>query len=612
MVIPAIWIVAAVIFFAFVALLSNRLSPDLVALCVALTLGLTGVLTPEETIAGFGSSAVITILGAFIMTQGLAATGVTRRMGKLIGHHAKSEQGLTLLIMVMSAGLSLIMNKIVAAALLMPAVTDASRRARVPASRVLMPLAFATSLGGMATLLNTGNLVVNAALLQDGIKGYGLLDFVPVGIPLAVLGIAFLTLVGPRLRVSLAHGVSGAHESPTNENSTATALPLSQRLADWYELEKRLNAVRVPTESVMCHKSLEESGIGKSLGLAVLAILRNHHSIPAPHPTERLNPGDVLIVVGRKDRVQQLGMLGGQLEPDLKYDPDLVTDGASLFEVIPSPRSLAVGHSLKDLQFRTRYGATVIALWHGGRSVRTDLADLPLQHGDSMLVFGPDHAIRRLAEDPDLIVLRAPSGVERTVHSNRAGLAVLITVATLIISAANLLPITEAMLIGAVVMVLSGCLKMEEAYRAVDWRAIILIAGMASISAAMLKSGAADLIGQFLVTHLSAFGPLAIAVSLLLITMGISQVVSGQVAAFFLAPIAIGAAKAVGADPRTMAMYVALGGSLTFLSPAAHSANLLVMGAGNYSARDYMRLGLPLTVVLIGGIILLVPLVFHF
>ncbi len=601
MAIPPIWIVAATIVFALVALLSNRLSPDLIALCVALTLGLTGVLTSEEMIAGFSSPAVITILGAFIMTQGLAVTGITRKMGRWLGRNAQNEQRLVLLVMLMSAGLSLVMNKIVAAALLLPAATEASYRARVPSSQVLLPLAFATSLGGMATVLNTGNLVVSAALQEQGLIGYELLDLAPVGLPLAALGIAFIALFGWHL-------LGPRPDSPSHRS----ALPLSQRLVDWFELGERLNTVRVPTESCLVSRNLEHSQIGKRYGLSVLAILRNHHAIPAPLPSEILRAEDRLIVVGRQERVQQMTELGVCVELGEQYDPDLPAEGASLFEVIPSPRSLAVGHTLKELQFRSRYGATVLALWHGNRSVRTDQADLPLQHGDSMLAYGPDRAIARLQDDPDFLVLRAPSDAERSVRSRQAGLALIITAAALLISAMNWLPIHEAMLIGAVAMVLSGCLKMEEAYRAVDWRAVFLIAGMASVSTAMLKTGAADLIGGMLVNQLVAWGPLAIGMSLLLMTMLISQVISGQVAAFFLAPIAIGAARAVGADPRAMALYIALGASLTFLSPAAHSANLLVMGAGGYSARDYLRLGLPLTLVLICGIVLLAPFVFQF
>jgi len=602
MLISPILILSATVLIAFILLLSNKLSPDVIALCVALVLGLSGVLTSTEMLAGFSSSAVITILGAFIMTHALAATGVTRKMSKLLTRiGSRGERQLVWLVMILSAGLSLIMNKIVAAAVLLPAATEASTRARVSLSRVMMPLAFATSLGGMMTLLNTGNLVVSAALKQEGLPGYDLLDFVIVGLPVAILGIIATAF--------LSRHVLGV---PASGMSTQGETGLSEKLAEWYELGARLNQVRIPEESPLVHKTLLQSHIGERLGLSVLGITRNHRVIWGPTANEMIQAGDRLIVVGHPDRVKQLEWWGTQLESEYKFDRDTLVENGSLYEVILSPRSLAIGRTLKELHFRERFGATVFALWHGGRSIRTDQSLLRLQYGDSMLVYGPVQSIKRLQHDLDFIVLHSSIDSERPVRADRAALAMVITAAALGLSAFDILPVAEAMLVGAMAMVLTGCLKMEEAYRAVDWRAIFLIAGMSSVSTAMIKTGAADLLGKMLVGQVASYGPWMVAMSLLVVTMLITQIISGQVAAFFLAPIAIAAARAVGADPRTMAMYVAFGGSLTFLTPAAHSANLLVMGAGNYSSRDYVRLGLPLTIILMVAIMLIVPLILHF
>ncbi len=575
-------------------LLSNKLSPDVIALCIALTLRLTNVLTTSEMIAGFSNPAVITIIGAFIMTHALYVTGVTHKIGRFLAKICTRGKTYTILVvMLMGAGLSLIMNKVVAAAVLLPAAIAAARRARIPLSKPLIPLAFATSLGGMATLLNTSNLVISAALQEAGFEGYGLLDFLPVGLPITALGIVFILLTHKWLLNS-----AGAGES------AAPALPMSERLARWYQLGERLNEVHVPPDSPLVGKTIAQSRIGEQFGLTILAIYRQRRTISAPLADEVIEPGDVLAIVGRKERVQQLAHLGVAIEPAAAPDINGAGDETLLFEVILSPRSLSAGITARQLHFRKKFRASIVALWHGKRPIRTDLADRPLQHGDAMLVCGTPEALTALNDDPDFIVLHAPTEAEMPPNAARAGWAILIIAAALLISALGIVTVAESMLLGAMAMVITGCMRMEEAYRAVDWKVIFLIAGMSSVSTAMFRTGAADLLGQWLIAYTADYSPLVIGFSLLLMTMLVTQIVSGQVAAFFLAPIAINVAQRLGVDPRVMALFVAFGGSLTFLTPTAHAANLLVMGPGEYAPLDYARAGLPLTLVLISGILI--------
>jgi K+/H+ antiporter YhaU regulatory subunit KhtT len=246
---------------------------------------------------------------------------------------------------------------------------------------------------------------------------------------------------------------------------------VSEKLTEWYELGARLNQVRVLDDSSFASKTLAQSLIGEDLGLSVLVILRDTHRIWSPGAQETILAGDRLIVVGRRERVEELLKHGTRMESELTFDRETLTENGAVFEVVPSPRSLAVGRTLKELRFREQFGATVLALWHGGRSVRTDQATLPLHQGDSMLVYGPSRSIQRLRLDPDYIVLHVPPESERPLRGDRAWGAVAITAIALIVSAFDILPVAEAMLGGAVAMVLTGCLRMEEAYRAVDWRA---------------------------------------------------------------------------------------------------------------------------------------------
>lgn len=585
---------------AFALMLSNRVRPDVVAIGVALALGLTGVVTADDAFAGFSTSAVITIIGIFILAQGLQRTGVTRSFGQFLSRLSRGgERGMVAAVMASGATLSLVMNNIAAAAVLLPGAVDAVKRQRVKPSKVMMPLAFATELGGMATLLTTGNIVVSAALVAAGYAGFGLLDFAAVGVPVTLVGIAFMLTVGRALL-------------PARDPANVTVGEVGgENLTESYELFQRLNRVHVPGGSALVGQSIARSGIGREYGMSVMALIRDGRTLLAPAPGEVIQAGDALLLIGRRERAEQLadrGVIIDGAANETGFDGAITSDDVSLVEVMVAPRSRAVGQTLKQLRFREKFGANVLALWHGGRSVRTDLAVLPLQLGDSMLVHGSREAISLIQSDSDFLVLRGPQADDAPVRAGRALAAVTILILTLVIAALGVIPIALATMLGALAMVVAGCLTMDEAYRAIEWRAVFLIAGMLPVSVAMINTGVADAIGSSIVAALDQFGPVAVGAGLLVVTMALTQVMSGQVTAVVLAPIAISAAQAIGSDPRAMAIFVAFGSSLTFITPTAHPVNVFVMGAGGYAAGDYPRVGVPLTIVLIPLIIVLVAL----
>ncbi len=593
--IPTAAVLAVILAVAFTLMLTDRLRPDLVAIGVALSLGLTGVIEPGEVFAGFSSSAVVTIIGIFVLAQGLQRTGVTRTFGHFLAQANRGgERGMIGLVMASGAFLSLFMNNIAAAAVLLPGAVDAVKRRRLIPSKIMLPMAFATALGGMATLLTTANIVVSEALTVSGVRGYGLLDFAPVGVPVTLAGILFMLTLGRRLLPAR----NPAELYPERANGHA--------LTESYELFQRLNRVRIPPGSSLVNRRLSESGIGKEYGMSVMAVLRDGRTFLAPSPDETIRPHDTLLIIGRRERAEQLKQHGAIVEPDGRFEGEIVSDDISLVEVMLAPRSRAVGQTLRQLRFREKFGANVLALWHGGRSVRTDLAVIPLEFGDAMLVHGPREAISLLQSDSDFLVLRPPVGEEAPIRADRAAMAVAILAVALLVAALDIVPIALAMMLGALAMVLTGCLSMDEAYRAIEWRAVFLIAGMLPVSIAMDRTGAANSLGQGIVTLLSRFGPVAVGAGLLMVAMGLTQVMSGQVTAVVLAPIAISAAQSIGSDPRAMAMFVALGCSLTFITPSAHPVNTFVMGAGGYTASDYPRVGVPLTLICIALIVMLV------
>lgn len=260
---------------------------------------------------------------------------------------------------------------------------------------------------------------------------------------------------------------------------------------------------------------------------------------------------------------------------------------------------------MKDLRFREKYGLSVVAIWRGGRPYRTDVGDMPLQFGDALLVQGSHGGLSVLRTDPDFLVLEQPDLPPRT---RKGWLAAAIMGLALVTAATGLLPITVAMMLGALGMVVTGCLTIDEAYRAVEWRVIFLIAGMLPAGIALTRSGAAEWLGQLLVTSLAQWGALVLTGGMLLSAILLSQVMSGQVTAVILTPIAVAAARQVGAEPRAFAMAVAMGCGMVFATPSAHPVNVFVMGPGGYRARDFLRVGLPLTLVLSLTVLIVLPI----
>jgi di/tricarboxylate transporter len=586
-----------VILAAAVALfLSDRLRPDLVALLVVVALGTTGVLTAEETFSGFSRSAVITILAIFMLTAGLEHTGVTRRVGDLLVRIAgRGELRQTVVVMLAGAFLSLFMNNIAAAAVLLPAVSGASHRAGVNPSRLLMPLAFATILGGMATLLTTTNIVVSSLLRDQGLPGYGLLDFAPLGLPLVAAGIAFMVLWGRR-------------QLP--DRSPAQVLAEIHRreadLAEVYHLGERLFRAGVPAGSPFAGKSLAATRFRETYGFSVLAIEREGRVIQAPPPDSVVEPEDVLLLSGKPESLKPEE--GLELLPARSWrERDLESSSVAVVEAVLAPRSELIGKTLRETLFRERYGMSVIALWRAGRPVRTGLTDRPLEMGDGLLLQGERSRLRVLRAEADLIVLDEPER-EGPQVPGKGRVALTLMVLTLVLAASGRFPVGEVMLGGALAMVLARVLTMDQAYRAVDFKSVVLVAGMLPLGTAMVKTGAASLLTDQLLHLLGAAGPRVLLAGLVGLAILLTQAMNGAAVAAVVAPIAIQTAQRLGVDPRAMAMGVALATSMAFLTPLGHPVNILVMGPGGYRFRDYFRVGLPLTLLLFALLVLLLPL----
>ena len=584
---------------ATVLLLSDRVRADLVALLAMVALGVTGVLAPREAFSGFSSSAVVTMAAVFVLVAGLQVAGVTGQAGALLQRLAGSdERRLLVALMAIGAFLSLFMNNIAAAAILLPAVSGLASRSHVRLSRLLMPLAFATILGGMATLFTTSNIIVSGILRSQGLPGFGVLDFLPVGGPMALAGIVFVALAGLRL-LPARPGMDGRRTAEAGHAD----------LVDVYQLSERLFRARVPAGSVLIGRPIAASPLRESFGVTVVALERVGALIPVTSPQTVVEQGDVIVLEGDVDEFRRR-----DVQPYLEILPprrwtegDLETSAVVVVEAVLAPRSGLLGQTLRTSRFRDKYGMAVLGIWRQGRPIRTHLGDLPLQFGDALLLQGPRERIPLLATEPDLLVLADESERGPAPKPDKAGLAVGIMAVTLLLATLNPVLVGEIMLAGALLMVVARLLTMDHVYNAIEWRTIFLVAGLLPLGLAMAESGAAALLAERLVAWLAPFGPLALLAGLALLAVLLTQVINGAAVASVITPVAIQAAQQTGLDPRTLAMGVALACSMAFMTPLGHAVNILVMGPAGYRFSDFFAIGLPLTIVVFVVMMVLLP-----
>ena len=590
------WILIGVIVSTLALIASGRVRADLVAILVLVALPITGLVTFEDALAGFSRSVVITLIGLFMITQALEDAGIVAWIaGRLRQAGGGSEVRLVLLFMAAGSTLSLVMNNVAAGAVLLPAAVQVGRESKVSPSKLLIPLSFGTLVGGMATYFTTANIIMSGILRDQGLGRLDMMDFIPTGGLIVLAGLLFMALVGRHMLPE--------HEA---EGQTRGPAALSKNLYDQYKLGERLWDACVRPGSALAGVTLSDSRIGAELGVTVLAIGRGRQNILSPAPTEIVYAGDCLAILGRDERVQQLHERGVAVRrrDDLPGGENAVLD---LTEIIIPPRSSAVGKTLAELHFRKTYDLTAIALWRGGRSFRTDVGKMLLDVGDALLLTGAPTRIRALAEDRDFMMLES-GHAQRPRLPEKAGWALAITAVALALAIFEILPTPESMMLGAAALAVSGCINLDEAYRAIEWRVIFLIAGLLPISTALINTGLAARVGSNIVDLVEPLGPLGLIGGFFLLTMGITQIIGGQVSGLIVGPIAVTAAVQLHVDPRAMATSVAIACSAAFLTPVAHPVNMLMMGPGGYSFGDFTKIGLGFSLItfvtLLGAMVL--------
>jgi di/tricarboxylate transporter len=580
----------AIIGMAVILFATEKLRVDVIALLTLLTLVLTGLIPTEDAFSGFANPAVITVWAVYIVSGGLFRTGVADILGQQITRMAgKSEPRLIAVIMLACGSMSAFMNNIGATAVLLPAVVGISRRAGIPLSRLLIPLSFSSLLGGNMTLIGTPPNVLAASLLAErNLLSFRFFDFAPTGLIVFATGILYMVFLGRHL------------------------LPSRETVEDFHSpnrLREYISEIRIAEDSRLVGKTLAESRLGADYDVTVIAIMRDGTVLPSVRHDTRLLAQDVLMVESSaQNLLESREALGVMIEAQAKLGLDqLDSESIHLVEATLAPRSRMVGRSLRETRFRDRYGFTALAIWRQGEVITRRLRDVALQFGDALLLEGPRDRLAGLRDSRDFLLLE-PVTLELK-RRTRAALSVGILVLVLLLVTLAEMHISVAMLIGAVLMVLTRCLTMDEAYESIEWRSVFLIAGMLPLGMAMETTGTARFLADGLIGNIGSYGPLAVLIGIYVLASLITEPMSNAAATVLMVPIAIDVALGLGADPRAFVLTTVIATSTSFLTPVGHQANVLVLGPGGYSFFDYTRVGGLLNVAILIATLVFLPMI---
>ncbi|MGH9897548.1 MAG: SLC13 family permease, partial [Pyrinomonadaceae bacterium] len=526
-----ILLLIAVVLFAF-----ERIPIDITAIVLVITLVITGILTPAEAFSGFGNDIVITISGLFILTGGLVKTGIVDEIERWLHRIAgRNEFLLASFVMLVAAACAAVMKNTTTTAMLVPVVLGLTERSRIEPSKIMMPLAFGAILGGTCTLIGTStNLAVSGALPRYNLAPFTMFELTPVGIAIVIIGLLYMLLIGLRL------------------------LPrrgFADSLTEQYHIREYMSEVLVMPDSPLVGKTLEEANLSDTLDLTVVGIIRTGKSeTPArimPQSDTRIEVNDSLLVRGHAEDILRVkNETGIELKPDFKLvDRDLESGGFELVEVMVLRNSDLVGRTLKGIRFRQRYNLTVLAINRHGVSLVSKLSTISLRFGDVLLVEGKREMVRHLAMEANLLFLEAVS--EWRSRANKRHWALIAFVVFLVASIAKIVPLSIAVLLGAIVLLATRTVRPQEIYGMIEWRLIVLIAGMISFGVAMEQTKADQYLAEIIVHGFGRFGGTAVLAGFFLLTVLLTQPMSNQAAALVVLPVAIKAAIGLGLNPRT-------------------------------------------------------------
>jgi di/tricarboxylate transporter len=567
------------------AIAREILSPDVLLFGALVVLLIAGVIDVDVGLAGFGNPAVATVAALFVVAAGLRATGALEVAARKVLGGTRSLRGALARLTVSTAAFSAFVSNTPIVAMAVPTVNSWAQRNRISPSKFLIPVSYASILGGMCTLIGTSTNLVSDGLLRDyGLAGFGFFELAAVGVPCAVVGIAYLVLVSPAL--------------------------LSDRVAIQTvgeEVRKYLAEMVLSDPSPLIGKTIEEAGLRHLPGLFLVRIERSTEVVSPVGPGVRLFPGDILTFAGIVETIKDLRAYPG-LTVTSAGRPAAARADWRLHEAVVSPGSPLVGSGVRDADFRARYNAAVIAVHRHGEQIRGRIGDIVLRPGDTLLIEAAPGFTRAYSNSTDFYLV---SQVRESAPPRRdlAWRAIMVLAGVVFVAAVGVLNIAVAALAGAIGMVLMGCVSLGEARRSVDWSVLLIIGSALGVAAAMESSGAADILALAVVGTASSFGAVGTLAGLFVAAMILTEVVSNTAAVAIMFPVAINGALTLGVDPRPFVVAVTIAASLSLSTPIGYQTNLIVYGPGGYRFSDFSKVGFPLQAVLAVLCVTLIPLI---
>ncbi|MPL66747.1 hypothetical protein SDC9_12435 [bioreactor metagenome] len=614
-------ITLAILALSIIFFISGKLRSDIVALCALLALMIAGILTPQEALSGFSNNIVVMMIGLFVVGGAIFQTGLAKKISdKIIKLAGDSQSKLFLLIMILTSTIGAFVSNTGTVALLMPIVISVALGANASPSRFLMPLAFASSLGGMMTLIGTPpNLVISNTLKDAGYGELSFFSFMPVGIICVVVGIVVLF---PLSKIFL---------SKEYKKKKKIDKSLGE-LADEYKLSDNLYRVMINENSSIKNLRLSDLNIPKNYQIDILEIRRKSQDKNPfmkttlqkfAEATTIIEVNDVLYVKGQFENVfkftkdNNLELIETSLSEEISTESsnNLRFDSIGITELVLMSNSKLVNKRVKDSGFREKYKVNILGIQRSDKYILQDLKDEKMHSGDVLLVQGQWSDIALLNDEQSewLVVGKTIEEGTKIKLNYKAPIAAIIMLLMILAMVFNILPSVTAVMIAAVLMVISGCFtNVEAAYKTINWESIVLIAAMLPMSIAIEKTGGANAFSDIIVSTAGGFGPYVVLAVIYFATSLLTMFISNTATAVLFAPIALQIALTIGVNPTPMLFAVAVAASMCFTSPFSTPPNALVMSAGRYTFMDYVKVGLPLQLILGIIMIFVLPIIFPF
>ena len=567
-------LVIAILVGIVVLFVSEKYPLDIVAMLGLGVLLALGLVTLEEGFSGFSNPATLTVAAMFVLSAGLQKTGATAVVGRMMVRYSRNHYTALVVIMVAVTVMSAFVNNTAAVAVFIPLVTILATRRKIAASKLLIPLSYASQFGGVCTLIGTStNLLVSSISAEAGYGEFSMFEFSRMGLILFAAGVAYFLIFGRWLL-------------PDRQ---------AREVATTYHLGEYVTELRIRDKSPLVGKSVLESRLGEDHDIRVLGVLNAGDEGWAPL-RRVLQPDDVLLVHGSLPDLMRLrGTMGLRIDADFKLrDETLQSEDLRLVEALVASGSDLIGHTLKEVDFRNRYKALVLAMQRRGETINDRLGSVRLGLGDALLIQARGTQIRELRRDADFIVLgEVPGGTLR----HKAPLAIGILLAVVGLAAFNVVPIPVTAVLGCVALVMTRILEPEDIYRSINWQVIFLLAGVLPLGIAMHTSGAAGFLASQVVSLVGDMGPVAVLAAIYLLAAIMTETMSNAAAAVLLAPIAISTAGHLGVDPKPFLMAITFAASTGFSTPVGYQTNTMIYNPGGYRYADFLRAGMPLNIL---------------